>query len=362
MKEINISVNALHKPQVPSLTQFNYCIKKFITKYLRAFFSLNFFLFSLLSFAQDAENLPLKETYIYKKAGDCEIKADVYKLADKEVHPTILWIHGGALMFGNRGSIPADQVEFYQRGGYIIVSIDYRLAPETKLHHIIEDVVDAYDWLRLKGPGLFNADPDRIAVVGNSAGGYLTFIAGYRFSPRPKALISFYGYGDITSEWTTRPSEFYLAQGVITGEEAFKVVDEKILSESQIFPRVIFYNYCRQQGSWTKVVTNIDPGNEPEKLKPYCPLFNVTADYPPTLLLHGDKDNDVSFEQSSKMDSVLEKNNVPHQFIRMEGFDHLFDKFPDGWGPDAKPTGLKNKKVAVAFEQVVAFLNKYVNK
>jgi acetyl esterase/lipase len=335
---------------------------KFIAKTLRVFFTWTFLLFSLLSFAQDVRKVPEKVTYIYKKAGDCEIKADVYKLADKERHPAILWIHGGALMFGNRGSIPTDQVEFYQRGGYIIVSIDYRLAPETKLPDIIEDIADAYNWLRLKGSELFNADPDRIAIVGNSAGAYLTFIAGYKFSPRPKALISFYGYGDIIDQWTTRPSEYYLADALISSEEAQKVVGKKALSESEIFPRVIFYNYCRQKGSWTKAVTDVDPDNEPNKLNEYCPVFNITKEYPPTLLLHGDKDNDVPFEQSVKMDSALKKNKVPHQFIRMDGFDHLFDKFPDGWGPDAKPIGLQNEKVAKAFEQVLAFLNKYVAK
>ena len=46
--------------------------------------------------------------------------------------------------------------------GFAVVSIDYRLAPETKLPAIIEDVEAAFDWIRGQGPDLFRADPDRL--------------------------------------------------------------------------------------------------------------------------------------------------------------------------------------------------------
>jgi acetyl esterase/lipase len=305
---------------------------------------------------------PPRQTYTYKTVGDCEIKADVYRLPGNEDRPAILWIHGGALMFGDRGSLAADQAERYLRAGYVIVSIDYRLAPETKLPAILEDVDDAYRWVREKGPQLFHIAPDRIAVVGNSAGAYLTLMAGHRLMPRPRALVSFYGYGDITREWTTRPSKFYLEGDRIPKEDAEKVVGQKVLSGSPIFPRVTFYNYCRQIGLWDKAVTTFDPQTELEKLEPFCPVRHVTKDYPPTLLLHGDRDRDVPFEQSEQMAAVLTEHHVPHQLIRMKGFDHLFDKFPNGWGPDAEPIGLKHPEVAEAFDQVVAFLNTHVGR
>ena len=52
-----------------------------------------------------------------------------------------------------------------------IISIDYRLAPQAKLQQIIQDLQDAYQWVRADGPKLFRIDPNRIAVVGHSAGG-----------------------------------------------------------------------------------------------------------------------------------------------------------------------------------------------
>ena len=53
----------------------------------------------------------------------------------------------------------------------MVVSIDYRLAPETKLPAIVEDVQDACRWVRERGPKLFRIAPERLAVMGGSAGG-----------------------------------------------------------------------------------------------------------------------------------------------------------------------------------------------
>jgi acetyl esterase/lipase len=84
-----------------------------------------------------------------------------------------MWIHGGALIFGNRGMLPADERERFLRAGYVVVAIDYRLAPETKLPEILNDVEDAHRWIREKGPALFRIDSDRVVAVGQSAGAYL---------------------------------------------------------------------------------------------------------------------------------------------------------------------------------------------
>ncbi len=315
---------------------------------------------------QDPENVPAAgpsgKTYTYKKIGDCEIKADVYRLPGDEVRPVILWIHGGALIFGNRSSVRDHQLERYLGAGYAVVSIDYRLAPETKLPAIIEDLQDAYQWVRQKGPGLFHIDADRIVIVGNSAGGYLTLMAGFSVQPRPRALVSFYGYGDITGQWTSRANPHYAKMDRVAKEDAYKVVGGNVLSGSPVFPRVTFYNYCRQHGLWTKEVAALDPDKEPGKLAKFCPVRHVTKDYPATLLLHGDKDRDVPVEESEMMAAALERHQVPHQLIIMKNYDHLFDVFPEGWPTEEGPKELKDPKVLAAFDEVVAFLKKYVSR
>jgi acetyl esterase/lipase len=79
-----------------------------------------------------------KQTYVYKIVQDCQIQADVYRLPGEEQQPAILWLHGGGLIFGDRTMLRPEQVEQYLTAGYTVVAIDYRLAPETKLHAILE--------------------------------------------------------------------------------------------------------------------------------------------------------------------------------------------------------------------------------
>jgi acetyl esterase/lipase len=144
---------------------------------------------------------PQKETHVYKQVGDLKIRADVYRFSGPEQRPVVVWIHGGALIMGHREGIDRRLKDAFLDSGYILVSLDYRLAPETRLPEIIQDIEDAFRWVRERGPELFHADPQRIAVAGGSAGGYLTLVAGQRVRPRPAALLALWGYGDLVGPW-----------------------------------------------------------------------------------------------------------------------------------------------------------------
>src|SRR5438105_3405609 len=170
------------------------------------------------TFAQ--ENQISKKTYTYKNVDQCEIKADVYQSSGDKPRPAIIWIHGGALIMGHRGQVDRALLSKLLKAGYSVVSIDYRLAPETKLPAILEDVEDACKWVRDKGPELAHIDPKRLAVMGGSAGGYLTLTTGFRVNPPPKALVSFWGYGDIAGAWYSRPDPFYSRQPPVPKAEA----------------------------------------------------------------------------------------------------------------------------------------------
>lgn len=292
----------------------------------------------------------VRSTYTYKVVKDLHIRADVHRKAGDDVRPAILWIHGGALISGNRRGPNAAQAERYLNAGYTIISIDYRLAPQAKLDQIIEDLADAYRWVRVDGPKLFRIDPNRIAVIGHSAGGYLALMAGFRLNPRPRAIVSFYGYGDIAGEWYSRPDAFYNRQPAISKEEAYQAVGTRVISDDLGGNRGRFYLYTRQQGLWPIEVTGHDPDKEPRAFDPLCPIRNVTKDYPATLLLHGDKDTDVPFEQSALMAKELARQGVQHEFIQMAGRGHGFDA--QMWDP----------VISASFERVLAFLEKQLKR
>ena len=266
------------------------------------------------------------KTYIYKTAGGCEIKADVYGSDVKLRKPVMLWIHGGALIAGSRVAPP----EWLDPDGrYVVVSIDYRLAPETKLPVIVEDLQDAYRWVREQGPGLFHIDSERLAVAGLSAGGYSTLMTGFSVNPRPRVLLSLSGYGDITSPWYSRPSPFYLKQPSISKEQAYRSVGTRCVTASERGDdRWTFYLYCRQQGIWPKEVAGHNPDAEPKWFDPYCPVRNLSATYPPTLLIHGSADTDVPYEESVKMDEKLSQFKVHHEFLRVAGGSHCLASDP----------------------------------
>lgn len=89
--------------------------------------------------------------------------------------------------------------------GAALVSIDYRLCPETVMTELVADVCDAVSWVRREGPQLFGADPDRVIVAGSSAGGYLALTVGFKAEP-VAAVLDLYGYGDLVRDWYSAPS------------------------------------------------------------------------------------------------------------------------------------------------------------
>src|SRR5262249_51831062 len=143
----------------------------------------------------------VKRTYDYKTAGDTRIQADVYRADDTQARPVLVWLHGGALIMGNRSGVSKNLLYLCRMVGYILASFDYRLAPEVKIPAIIEDVQAAFRWLRAEGPKLFHADSSRVVVTGGSAGGYLTLMTGICVQPRPTALVAYWGYGDVDGDW-----------------------------------------------------------------------------------------------------------------------------------------------------------------
>jgi dipeptidyl aminopeptidase/acylaminoacyl peptidase len=87
-------------------------------------------------------------------------------------------------------------------------------------------------------------------------------------------------------------------------------------------PRAKFYLYCRQNGIWPQEVTGHNPDIDPKWFDRYCPARNVSAKYPPTVLIHGTADTDVPYEEADTMDKMLTRFKVPHKFISVPNGGH----------------------------------------
>lgn len=286
-----------------------------------------------------------KFTDIYKQTAACSIQADIYQNELKGM-PVIVLVHGGALIWGSRADYSQRQIGRYLEAGFSVVSIDYRLAPESKIASIVEDIQDALIWVGTDGADQYGYDGNRLAVVGCSAGGYLSLMSG-TFSRKPKAIVSFYGYGDLLGDWYCKPSPHYCRQPLASREEAYGCVGEAMRSEGAT-DRYRFYLYCRQQGIWTTEVSGYDIDAERNQVIQYCPAYCAGVDYPPTLLLHGDLDTDVPYQQSVIMAEKLTNVGVVHRLITLVGKGHGFDD------------EMKSPDVQNAFTDVIQFLGKYL--
>ncbi len=285
-------------------------------------------------------------TCAYKRVNDCSVQADVYP-APVPHSPVVLYFHGGALIFGSRQNMPHYQIALLNEAGYTVVSADYRLAPETAMAEILTDVRDAIIWTAGEGAKLFGYDGTRLAIMGVSAGGYLALLSG-TFEPKPQAIVSFYGYGDILGSWYELPSEHYCTAVMVTEAEALKTVGGPEKSSGD-FSRFTYYLRTRQQGTWVKSVSGLDPSRDRERLLAWCPQVVARTGYPPAILLHGDADTDVPYEQSVAMHGRLRELNVESELVTMQGMGHGFD------ADDSNP------EVQKALQKVIDFLQSHMS-
>src|SRR5690606_444545 len=85
----------------------------------------------------------------------------------------------------------------------------------------------------------------------------------------------------------------------VTREEAAQQTDGTVISDARERKGDggLIYLYCRQNGLWPEMVSGFDREAIAERIAPFEPVRNVTADYPPTMLIHGTSDTDVPYEQ-----------------------------------------------------------------
>ncbi|ORY05867.1 alpha/beta-hydrolase [Basidiobolus meristosporus CBS 931.73] len=289
-------------------------------------------------------------TFIYKEIEETKIHADVYTpLCPVDSNaPVIMYIHGGYYIRGDRKTIPKSFVTEAVRRNWVVVSIDYRLAPETKQAEILQDVKDAYTWVHEALPNacsFSSIDTSRIIVVGGSAGGNAAVLSGYYCSPKPVALVGIYPYNDcrtISSEKSYSSEEFSEIQKLMQEIDATKTSPlptgepVKIELEDGV-PTIYNVNFnskrnvrntkFRELGILAPLIIGFNPRSSENisKLEKLTPSSMINENYPPIYLVHGANDLLVPSEHPKEIESACKRLGVEVTLDIVPGAGHCFD-------------------------------------
>lgn len=267
-------------------------------------------IFSIQGFSQN--DTYEKKVFDYKTVKNHEIKANIFLPKSDELHPAVVFFHGG-FSFGNRdqglnNSLKNKMLE----SGYAVVSADFRLAPETKLKGIIEDVSDICIWLRENGLKQFNIDTNKIAVSGCSAGGYLALTTGFK-PQNAKAIIAISATTGFSV--TVDPMGDLSA---LNQPGPYDIVSDSIVSYGDYDSRMVLSRFLAQKGLMFYELFGFDPSAEPEKLTEFTLDNNIKADYPPTLLIHAKNDHLVDLQQVNDFYKFLTDKQIKTELILVD--------------------------------------------
>jgi len=114
----------------------------------------------------------------------------VYSPPGRGPFPVLINFHGGGWVIGDLETADAVSREFCRRAGCVVVSVDYRLAPEHRFPAAVDDSYAATCWVA-EHAAQFNGDPKRIAVGGESAGANLAAVVSHMARDRHGPAIAF---------------------------------------------------------------------------------------------------------------------------------------------------------------------------
>jgi len=101
---------------------------------------------------------------------------DIYTPDSPGLHPVMIYVHGGGWQRGDKKNV-GHKSDFFTEEGFMFVSVNYRLSPEVMYPLHVQDVADAAAWVA-QNAGQYRGDPDRIFIMGHSAGAHLVSLLG----------------------------------------------------------------------------------------------------------------------------------------------------------------------------------------
>jgi alpha-L-fucosidase 2 len=204
---------------------------------------------------------------------------DLWTPAGTGPFPLVMLVHGGGWEAGDRVTYITPLFEPMARAGFAWCSIDYRLTPQVQHPAQLRDLRTAIAFVRAN-TGRWNLDPDRIALVGESASAQMVMQAAST-EARLAGVVSFYGVYDFEPMVTDASPRSLLAR---------------------LFGRGALDDDARAV------------------LRRYSPTNHVHAGMPPVLLVHGT--NERLWDQGLAMARALEWAGVRHELVRLDGAPH----------------------------------------
>jgi len=284
-------------------------------------------------------------TYTYKTVGDVKIDLDVYipdTAPPSTGYPIFFAIHGGGDIFGGKqGAFSSQEGMEALNRGWAIVSIDYRLIPGVVLADITEDVQDAYQYVRTELIKTYPLNLNLVTVFGQSAGGGLAVLSGYKLTPRPQAVIAYYSFcTNWTDPYSYKPGVPDPIIVAAANKLAVPVVTEYSVTNSTD-PKNALWTAALVSGKMGWLVTTHDPNLPADQilasLKTFSASENVDANYPPTFLGHGLADSLVPYSQSVQMANKLKEFNVPYILDLVPNANHGYDGDANLWQQHVLP-------------------------
>lgn len=230
------------------------------------------------------------EKYIFARHADESLKLLLYHpAAGPQPAPCIIVIHGGGWV--NGAADEGATLNHYLAGrGYAVAAIEYRFAPRWTWPAQRDDVLDAIDYLKEHAAQL-GIDPHCFVLLGRSAGGQIAEAVAYGSHVSSiRGCIAFYA-----------PADMHYAYEYARADD--------ILNSLQLVSQYL-------GGAPTEERANYDGASS---------ILLAQRNSPPTLLIHGRRDELVWFRQSERLCARLESIGTPHYFVRLPWATHAFD-------------------------------------
>lgn len=231
-----------------------------------------------------------KSTLVYGETAGRELKLDLYSdERNASPVPCVMVVPGGSWQRSDRRKFTALNPYLASRG-YSVAVVEYRTAPEFRFPAALEDVRRALTYL-IENAARLGVDPERFVLLGRSAGAQLALLEAYAGGNESiRGVISFYGPTDLPYAYA-HPADP-------------RVADIQRLLEDYL------------GGS---------PDERDEAYREASPINFASPPCPPTLLVHGSRDDMVQLAHSERLAGRLEELSVPHLLVRLPWATHGFD-------------------------------------